>query len=46
MARQLFSIDKWFVLRKAVTFCFRIVFVGVSFGVPLVKHSEKALLTV
>lgn len=40
MARQLFSIDKWFVPRKRVTFYFMIVTVACLFGVPSVE--EKA----
>jgi hypothetical protein len=43
MARQLFSIDKWFVPRKTVTFCFRIVSVAYLLGCPS-WNTEKASL--
>lgn len=32
MARQLFSIDKWFVPRKTVTFCFMVATVACLLG--------------
>lgn len=44
MARQLFSIDKWFVPRKRVTFYFMIVTVACLLGSLQWKRVRKLFL--